>query len=350
MTEHKTGCLLCGQPLVYLELNEKGNCAICQNEFEISVKCNNGHFICDSCHSMGAMDVIAEFCNHTSMTDPVEMAVLLMKHPSVKMHGPEHHFLVPAVLIAAWYNLKGEQNAKEEKIRKARQRAEKVPGGFCGTHGNCGAAVGTGIFISIITGATSVSGKSWQLSNMITAKSLYSIAEKGGPRCCKRDTFIALTEAIAFVKQNFDLEIPVSKNIICSFSELNKECLKKECMYYDDSNKGFSISDDDIKKMVREKYGEIARKSDISSAGSCCGQTDCCSGVDYSVFSENYEKLEGYNPEADLFLGCGVPTEFALIKEADTVIDLGSGAGNDCFVARALTGEKRPGNWYRYDP
>lgn len=96
---------------------------------------------------------------------------------------------------------------------------------------------------------------------------------------------------------------------------------------------------EDIKSVVREKYGEIANQSKEQNEQSCCGATGCCTGVDYTIFSENYEKLAGYNPEADLGLGCGIPTEFVQIKKGDTVIDLGSGAGNDCFVARALVGE-----------
>ncbi|HEY5122945.1 MAG TPA: arsenite methyltransferase [Ignavibacteria bacterium] len=93
-----------------------------------------------------------------------------------------------------------------------------------------------------------------------------------------------------------------------------------------------------IKKIVKEKYGEIALQSKTVSESSCCG-TGSCTGVDYSVFAEDYSKLQGYNPDADLGLGCGLPTEFALIKEGDTVLDLGSGAGNDAFVARAIAGE-----------
>jgi len=96
---------------------------------------------------------------------------------------------------------------------------------------------------------------------------------------------------------------------------------------------------EDLKLMVKEKYSEIANNPKEQNQSSCCGSTGCCSTVDYAVFSESYTKLEGYNPDADLGLGCGIPTEFAQIKEGDTVIDLGSGAGNDCFVARALTGE-----------
>jgi len=96
---------------------------------------------------------------------------------------------------------------------------------------------------------------------------------------------------------------------------------------------------EDLKLIVKEKYSEIANQSKDLNQSSCCGSTGCCSTVDYAVFSENYTKLEGYNPDADLGLGCGIPTEFAQIKIGDTVIDLGSGAGNDCFVARALVEE-----------
>lgn len=93
-----------------------------------------------------------------------------------------------------------------------------------------------------------------------------------------------------------------------------------------------------IKQTVIEKYGEIAKQSLKHNLSSCCG-AGSCSTVDYAIFSENYDQLNGYVPEADLGLGCGLPTQFAEIKKGDTVVDLGSGAGNDCFVARAITGE-----------
>lgn len=96
---------------------------------------------------------------------------------------------------------------------------------------------------------------------------------------------------------------------------------------------------EEIKESVREKYSEIALQSKEENAVSCCGIDGDC-GVDYTIFSEDYSKLKGYSEDADLSLGCGIPTEFAQIKEGDTVLDLGSGAGNDCFIARELTGEK----------
>jgi SAM-dependent methyltransferase len=96
-----------------------------------------------------------------------------------------------------------------------------------------------------------------------------------------------------------------------------------------------------IKQLVKEKYSEIATQSKDLNATSCCGATSSCSGPEvYNIMADDYSKLEGYNPDADLGLGCGLPTEFAKIKEGDTVIDLGSGAGNDAFVARKFVGEK----------
>jgi len=93
-----------------------------------------------------------------------------------------------------------------------------------------------------------------------------------------------------------------------------------------------------LKEIVREEYTKIAEQSKTENATSCCGEGVSCT-VDYEVFAEDYSTLKGYNADADLGLGCGIPTEFALIKEGDTVLDLGSGAGNDCFVARELAGK-----------
>jgi arsenite methyltransferase len=96
----------------------------------------------------------------------------------------------------------------------------------------------------------------------------------------------------------------------------------------------------EIKNLVKEKYAAIAEQSQTQNATSCCGATSSCCGDEvYNIMADDYTKLEGYNADADLGLGCGLPTEFAKIKEGDTVIDLGSGAGNDAFIARKMVGE-----------
>jgi len=95
----------------------------------------------------------------------------------------------------------------------------------------------------------------------------------------------------------------------------------------------------DLKLIVKEKYGKIALQN-TNEESSCCSSSCCGAEVDYAVFSENYKDREGYNPDADLNLGCGIPTDHAGIKKGDHVLDLGSGAGNDCFVARAIVGHE----------
>lgn len=97
-------------------------------------------------------------------------------------------------------------------------------------------------------------------------------------------------------------------------------------------------TEEQIKEMVRQKYSEIALQSKEANASSCCGAGGCSTEV-YTIMSDDYKQMEGYHPDADLGLGCGLPTQFARIKKGDVVIDLGSGAGNDCFVARHETGE-----------
>lgn len=96
----------------------------------------------------------------------------------------------------------------------------------------------------------------------------------------------------------------------------------------------------DIKEIVRAKYNQIALQSKEQNESSCCGATGCCDQVDYTIFSEDYTRMEGYVEDADLGLGCGIPTQFAAISKGDVVLDLGSGAGNDCFVARSMTGSE----------
>jgi SAM-dependent methyltransferase len=96
---------------------------------------------------------------------------------------------------------------------------------------------------------------------------------------------------------------------------------------------------EDLKLVVQEKYGAIAKQSSLLTQSSCCGTSGCCGDLEISMIGDDYNGLAGHNPDADLGLGCGIPTHYAGIKPGDSVLDLGSGAGNDCFVARAIVGE-----------
>lgn len=232
MSGEKTGCLICGEELIYKNSEEEMECVFCGKKQMSNVACKNGHFICDECHGRDAEEIITAFCLNTDMTDPLRIAVSLMRHPALHMHGPEHHYLVPAALVTAYYNLTGGKEKKEEALKKVLARSGHIKGGFCGTHGTCGAGIGTGIFISVITGATPLSKESWSLSNRMTATALMAIAGAGGPRCCKRDSYIAIIEAAKFLKDNLGVVLPVTNEFCCEFSGLNRECRNNECPFW----------------------------------------------------------------------------------------------------------------------
>ncbi len=230
---YKSGCVVCGEKLVYSETLAPASCFFCGATHETSARCANGHYVCDDCHSGSANDLIERYCMRTELTAPLAMATTLMKNNAVKLHGPEHHFLVPAVLLAAFCNQrKIPYEEKAEKIRMARRRAEDVKGGVCGFHGACGAAIGAGIFISIISNATPLSRAEWKLCNLVTARCLQVIAVQGGPRCCKRDSFLAITTVAEFLSEEFGVTLDVDRPVQCTFSDLNGECLFEECLYY----------------------------------------------------------------------------------------------------------------------
>ena len=149
--------------------------------------------------SRPANDFIEQYCAVTDEADPLAMALTLMRNPSLKMHGPEHHFLVSAVLITAWCIERENRDRTPLLLAEARFRAEDTRGDFCGKHGGCGAAMGAGIAYSIITGSSPLSAQEWRLANLMAATCLTAVAETGGPRCCKRDAFLSIMTAVEFL-------------------------------------------------------------------------------------------------------------------------------------------------------
>lgn len=229
--KHFESCMICGKPLVYYNEEIEMKCEICLKSFKTNVSCIDGHYICDSCHSEKAINIVYLKCLGQTSKNPIEIFRNLIKEDAVHMHGPEHHILVAASLLTAYYNAGGQINLKD-CINKAIERGSKVPGGACGFYGSCGAGVSTGIFISIITDSTPLSKKEWQLCNLMTSRSLQKIALAGGPRCCKRNSYIALNSAVDFINEFFDVKLEKMNNLKCFHSSYNKQCLKKDCPFY----------------------------------------------------------------------------------------------------------------------
>lgn len=224
--------MLCGTPTRRGRAARAVACGLCGASFESTEVCEAGHAVCGRCRAVPAEDYIAAVCAATSERDPVALARRLMEHPAVKIHGPEHHFLVPAVLLACHANATGERDTLPMRLREARRRTGTLGGCLGGTHGDCASAVGCGVFVSALTGATPLSRVEWRRSNLATARALVRIAEAGGPRCCKRCAFLALMEMADFLDEVFAVKIPVASPVTCTYFERNAECLRLDCMFF----------------------------------------------------------------------------------------------------------------------
>lgn len=221
-------CLICGKKLKYLNESEEMECVICGKKVMSKACCVDGHFVCDECHNKG-VDLIKFACLSSSSKNPYEIITDIMKKDFIHMHGPEHHTLVGAALLTAYKNAGGDIDL-EKALKEMEIRGQQVPGGACGFWGACGAGVSVGIFISIITEASPLTTETWGQSNLATSEALKKIGEVGGPRCCKRDSYLAIGTAIDFVADKFGISMEKS-DVTCQFSNRNAQCIGKRCPF-----------------------------------------------------------------------------------------------------------------------
>jgi hypothetical protein len=222
-------CLICKAPLVYLKADERMECAICHKTENSKTRCIHGHYVCNACHTAG-MDAIIGVCLRETSKDPVGIIEKLMDLPFCHMHGPEHHVMVGAALLTAYRNAGGEVDLPAA-LTEMMNRGGSVPGGACGFWGACGAGISTGMFVSVISGSTPLAKEPFALSHRMTAKALAAIGEIGGPRCCKRDSYLSILSAISFVKENFGVEME-RPEILCTRSAQNNQCIGKRCPFF----------------------------------------------------------------------------------------------------------------------
>ena len=193
-------CLICGAPLEYLTQDTLMECVLCHKQEPSKTRCVNGHYVCNDCHTQG-MDSIIAMCMEERSRNPIEILEKMMSKPFCHMHGPEHHVLVGAALLTAYNNCLPDSAKLDmaNDLVEVMERGRQVPGGACGYMGACGAAISTGIFMSVVTRNTPLSTDTWRLCNLMTSKALEQVAENGGPRCCKRDSYLSVLTAIDFV-------------------------------------------------------------------------------------------------------------------------------------------------------
>ncbi len=228
-------CMICGEPLVYLEEANMQTCWICHREKLSNAACTAGHFVCDDCHAAGS-DEILRFLLHSEERDPIALYLQVVSLPQIHLHGPEHHSIVPCVLLTAFHRCGGLLSL-EKSLLEAWNRGKQIPGGACGFLGVCGAAAGAGIFASIVTGDTPLNAGAWPVAQELTARCLLRLAEVGGPRCCKRTNRLAIETAVEFAKVHWGVEMMLSSPR-CTYSKRNQECIGTECPFFGIAQEG----------------------------------------------------------------------------------------------------------------
>lgn len=224
-------CLTCGAELVHFLSAKEMKCDRCGQTFLSNIGCAEGHYICDRCHaSLGIEDVFAR-CGRSRSKNPFEIVKEAMDSEFIHMHGNEHHVLVGSALLTAYANSGGELDLGKA-LSEMKSRGSKVPGGSCGFWGACGAAVSAGMYMSIVTGATPLTEESWGYANRMTSLALARMADIGGPRCCKRNSFIAIETAIALTENLLGVQMEAPSAIACTYSDRNNQCIRSRCPYY----------------------------------------------------------------------------------------------------------------------
>ena len=227
-------CLICGAPLEYLQQDTLMECAICHKQELSKTRCTKGHYVCNECH-MAGMDSIIALCLDETSQDPIAILEKMMSQPFCHMHGPEHHVLVGAALLVAYNNALLSQTDSTQldlpsALLEVMSRGRQVPGGACGYMCACGAAISTGIFMSVVTRNNPFATDSWRLSNLMTARALEQVALNGGPRCCKRDSYLSVLTAVDFVKEHLGVSMEKA-TVTCSRSQINNQCIGKRCPF-----------------------------------------------------------------------------------------------------------------------
>ncbi|WPD24709.1 MAG: DUF5714 domain-containing protein [Candidatus Electrothrix scaldis] len=233
LIRYLSGCIICGEELVYQsDSGSDAACYFCGAVTTTPCSCTAGHYVCDRCHQQGGLEIIHSVCLNSTEKDMIALMVRIRNHPSVPMHGPEHHAMVSGVILAAYRNNGGK--ISQDIISTGIDRGSNVPGGACGFWGCCGAAVGAGIAASLILEATPLKAGERQEALSFTARILAEIAGMKGGRCCQRDSWLALTHASRLSEEFFGLTLPAEGILRCGQYEKNRECMFADCPLWED--------------------------------------------------------------------------------------------------------------------
>ncbi len=245
--EHTENCMVCGSSLEYLARARELVCTYCGKLVQGHIKCPEGHFICDACHTGDAMSMIEAASFTTKAKDPVQLAELMMVHPSLPMLGCEHAFIAAGALMAALKNSPyGAGKIIDQDIREVFARtAKQAVGGYCGLTGVCGVVPAVGACFSLFLGARCGSDTEQKITMDAVTRVSQAITDLTGPSCCKAYVRRSLTVAVNIFAERFGIVLPVRKSpIICGHSSKHPHgCREEKCPYFKKEEDKDSYSD-----------------------------------------------------------------------------------------------------------
>lgn len=224
-------CMVCGTSLSYNTRAVKAACHYCGQEFRANIRCPNSHFVCDQCHQKEGLAIIRRICLTCTERDLICLLRKIRDEQAIPMHGPEHHAIIPGVILAAARN-SGLQVTNGD-ILTGIERGSKVPGGSCGFLGSCGAAIGVGIAFAVLFEATPLTPAARQQAQAATARILAKIAAVKASRCCQRESYIALRQVAAMSRELLGSRLPADDSLCCRQYDDNHECLRKQCLLWE---------------------------------------------------------------------------------------------------------------------
>ena len=219
--------MVCGEPLRYMTTIEDLPCSYCGELREANAVCAAAHFVCDACHTSDGVRVIERMCLSTDETDMIELFKAIRFHPAIPVHGPEHHAMVPGIVLATYRNRGGDLSP--DVIRTGIRRGANVPGGACGFMGSCGAAMGVGIAFSLILQGNPLKPVERKIVQSVTQRCRAVIAEFEAGRCCQRDSYLALRTAAELSGDVLPIRLQADGELHCAQMAGNPTCIGRRC-------------------------------------------------------------------------------------------------------------------------
>lgn len=249
--------MVCGGPLDYLEQACASTCSLCGKEEAGHIRCPQGHYLCDTCHNKGVMEIIEDLALNAASDNPLEIAELMMRSPGLPMLGCQHAFIAAGALMAA-LRRNGTRAVSDGDIREVFLRTEQqARGGYCGLTGVCGVAPAVGACFAVLTGSKCGTDEEQRITMDAVVRVSQAIAALTGPSCCKAYVRAALTAAAGFLKERLGIALPLDGGLaVCTVSERHPHgCRMERCLYY--PTKKVAGRSSDMMQNPMDRYDEF---------------------------------------------------------------------------------------------